>query len=555
MRGLTIIATISLLACGSEGPVYELQDERFVEAVQIRPTVVSATTGPDGGDPVQFEAYARYTGDSLWYPIQDANWTLSNAGVGTLDETGQLTPGTAGGITWVDVEYGGLSARATVTAQYVDTWMVGDPDVSLFDEGRLPIEDSLRVAWYPSKDTAVPRNTRKMAFLVREPDVDNPPTAWRLHITSDLVDLTVFLDDDGWFPTPEQWDRLTSTNSSADLVWEAVAANPTKLWTDTLGPRNLRIERFDAKGTVYYWSSSVQGVKVAPYGETGTDFLSQNTTGDCIGCHSVSNGGVMAFTYGSWEGFVMDESVRTLGLLDLNTMEWRATHTDLIYATYKTFSPDGTRLLTVSNGQMWINDAQTGERIAPIPTEHPVTQAVWSPDGSEVCVVVVDGDWIDDYRFQGSYLARMADLGDDTFGELEPIWVPEGGTAYYPAYSPDGEWLAFVQSDENVSHLPPDAALYVLPTAGGEPVHLEKASKTYSVNTWPHWAPLPDDDVMWLAFTAQRTYGDLSQDILQIWIAGFDAERARQGEDPSWAAFWWPDQDAGEANHRPFWLE
>ena len=59
----------------------------------------------------------------------------------------------------------------------------------------------------------------------------------------------------------------------------------------------------------------------------------------------------------------------------------------------------------------------------------------------------------------------------------------------------------------------------------------------------------------WLSFTAQRNYGDLSQDLLQIWIAGFDAEKARQGEDPSWSAFWWPDQDAGEENHLPFWLE
>jgi hypothetical protein len=328
------------------------------------------------------------------------------------------------------------------------------------------------------------------------------------------------------------------------------------LWTDTIGPRNLRIERFDAKGTVYYWSSSVQGVKVAPYGQTGTDFLSQNTTGECVGCHAVSQSGLMAVTWGSWDGFVMDESVRTLGLLDLNTMEWRATHTDLIYATYKSFSPDGERLLTVSNGQMWVNDSTTGQRITPIPTALPVTQAVWSPDGTEVCVVVVDGEWFDDYRFQGSYLARMADLGDGTFGPLEPLWVPEdGGSAFFPAYSPDGEWIAFVQSDEHVSHLPPDAALYVLPAAGGTPVHLEKASRTYSVNTWPHWAPLPDDDIMWLAFTAQRNYGDLSQDLLQIWIAGFDAEKARQGEDPSWAAFWWPDQDAGEENHLPFWLE
>lgn len=536
--------------------MYEPALERTVEALELRPAELAATTGPEGGAPHGFTAYARYSGDARWYPVEDAAWSLSNVGAGSVAADGVFTPSVEGGVTWVEAAYGGLSARSTATVQYVDTWQVGDPDVGLFEPGRLPVVEDLKVAWYPAHETAVPRNTRKMAFLFRESDPSNPPTAWKMRIWSELVDLTIYTDDDDWHPTPEQWDRLTSTNGGTDLTWEAVAANDTTLWTDVNGPRDLRIERFDAQGTVYYWSSSVQGVKVAPYGETATDFLSQNTTGECIGCHSVSSDGTMAITWGSWDGFVMDDSVRTLGLLDLRTMEWRATHTDLIYSTYKTFSPDSARLLTVSNGQMWLNDATTGERVVQIEHPDPLTQPVWSPDGEEVAVVVVTGDWFDDYRFRGSYLARMADPGDGTFGTLEPLYVPpEGSSVYFPAYSPDGEWLAFIMTDSDQTHLPPDAALYVIPAAGGEPVHLERASRGFGVNTWPNWAPLPDDDIMWISFTAKRNYGNYSDDILQIWIAGFDAERARAGEDPSWAAFWWPDQDAGEENHLPFWLE
>ena len=546
-----------LLSCGRGDPVYEVQKERSVEAIEVRPSVARITTGPEGGEPATFGLWARYSDDLLWYPVTDAAWTLSNSGVGTVDDHGVFTPGSDGGISWLDVQYGGLTARAELTVRYTDTWFNGSPEVSLFDEGALPVDDTLKVAWYPYSDTAVPRNTRKMAFLFREPVPEDPPTAWKMRIWSDIVDIVVFSDDDDWDPSPEQWDRLTSTNGGADLTWVAEAANEGTRWTDVGGERALRVERFDARGTVYYWSSSVQGVKVAPYGETATDFLSMNTTGDCIGCHTVSQAGLMAITWGSWEGFVMDDSVRTLGLLDLNTMEWRATHTDLIYSTYKTFSPDSTRLLTVSNGQMWLNDALTGERLFQIEHDLPVTQPVWSPDGSEVTFVVIDGDWYDDYRFKGSHLARMADLGDGTFGPIETIYEPEedGGSAFFPSYSPDGEWLLWVESDDQISHLPFDAALYVMPAEGGQRVHLEKASSGYAVNTWPTWAPLPDDDIMWIAFTAQRNYGNRSDDLLQIWIAGFDAERARRGEDPSWSAFWYPDQDAGEDNHLPFWLE
>lgn len=551
--GLWMACAGTLLGCGGGGPVTEVSPSRQVVALAIDPGVDVIDTGPAGGDPIQFAVWAQYSGDSAWYPVEGAAWSLSNASVGTLSDDGLLTPTDQQGVTWVTAAYGGQEAQATVTVRYVDTWMLGG-DPSLFDAS--PVETELKVAWYPSDNTAVPRNTDKIAFLVREPDPEDPPTAWELRITSELVDLTVYLDDDDWFPTPEQWARLTSTNSGIDLEWSARAANDHQEWTDVGGVRRLRIERFDARGTVYYWSSSVQGIKQAPYGETARDFISMNTTGDCIGCHAVSADGTLAFTWGSYDEVLIDDSVRTLALLDLETGQYRASHEDLIYSTYKTFSPDGSRLLTVSNGSMWVNDAATGERIAPIPTELPVTQPVWSPDGTEVVVVVIDGEWLDDYRFQGSYLAKMADLGDGSFGPLEPFYVPDAGaTAFFPAWSPDGEWLAFVQSDEHQSHLPPDAGLMVVPAGGGEALHMAAASKDYSVNSWPHWAPLSDDDVMWLAFSAQRNYGDLSQDTLQIWIAGFEPARARQGVDPSWAAFWWPDQDAGEHNHLPFWLD
>ncbi len=39
------------------------------------------------------------------------------------------------------------------------------------------------------------------------------------------------------------------------------------------------------------------------------------------------------------------------------------------------------------------------------------------------------------------------------------------------------------------------------------------------------------------------------------WGAAFDPERAAEGEDPSWPAFWLPSQETGENNHLPTWFE
>ncbi|HNH50119.1 MAG TPA: hypothetical protein PKY30_23995, partial [Myxococcota bacterium] len=75
-------------------------------------------------------------------------------------------------------------------------------------------------------------------------------------------------------------------------------------------------------------------------------------------------------------------------------------------------------------------------------------------------------------------------------------------------------------------------------------------------NSIPRWGPLPDDDVLWLAFSSKRIYGNnLTAGNPQIWVAGFDPIKAGKGEDPSWPAFWLPGQDAAQGNHIPAWAE
>jgi hypothetical protein len=37
-------------------------------------------------------------------------------------------------------------------------------------------------------------------------------------------------------------------------------------------------------------------------------------------------------------------------------------------------------------------------------------------------------------------------------------------------------------------------------------------------------------------------------------VAAFDPKKAKQGLDPSWAAFWLPGQDEAHNNHIPVWV-
>jgi len=71
----------------------------------------------------------------------------------------------------------------------------------------------------------------------------------------------------------------------------------------------------------------------------------------------------------------------------------------------------------------------------------------------------------------------------------------------------------------------------------------------------PTWAPSNKPGVFWLAFSSIRDYGDVlvGTDRDQLWGAAIDPSRIKQGEDPSFAAFWMPFQQLDEGNHRAFW--
>ena len=77
---------------------------------------------------------------------------------------------------------------------------------------------------------------------------------------------------------------------------------------------------------------------------------------------------------------------------------------------------------------------------------------------------------------------------------------------------------------------------------------------TNLTNSWPRWGPIPDDDVLWLAFASTRDYGSLSTDgEAHVWVTAIDTKLAEQGQDPSFPAFWLVQQEVGGGNHAPWW--
>lgn len=529
-------AILFLLVACEKTPVDGVPDVR-VTKLEIDPPVAVVETGPEGGEPVQFSALATFF-DGTTSVLDAPEWTISNRSSGTIDAAGLFSPSaTNGGISYVLARFDGVEAQADLTVVYADEVVEAGADPRGFDQGVVPWD-----MWvYPEDGVNFPRNTPSIQFQWS----DIGATTYRLRFRSDTTDLSVYTTGTSWTADAEQWPLIVSTNAGGSVEVELSGVVGIDVYQDA--PRTLNVNRLDAEGSIYYWSTSAQGIKQIPYGESASDFMTAATSGHCVGCHDMSSTGLISFTYDGGNG--------ALGIKHVSDQSDVVPYGSGLYGNFQTFSPDGRFLLVAYQAALLLDDAVNGTYLWPVAADGPATQPDWSPDGTQVVFVSTTG-WSCDWCFTGGRIAVMDHLGDGTFGAPRIIFEPPAGyNAYYPVFSPDGEWIAFDMSTGD-AYDDTDAAIYVMPAAGGAPFELASANQALGLtNSWPRWAPLPDDSVLWLAFASRRNYGNVVSGMPQIWVAGFDPERARRGEDPSWPAFWLPGQDTTQGNHIPFWNE
>lgn len=100
-------------------------------------------------------------------------------------------------------------------------------------------------------------------------------------------------------------------------------------------------------------------------------------------------------------------------------------------------------------------------------------------------------------------------------GRPEPVpGASENGKSnYFPKFSPDGKWIVFCQAD-GFMLLRPDSALFIMPTAGGNP-HRLACNMDLKMNSWHSWSP----NGRWLVF-ASKANGPYTQ----LWLTHIDEE-------------------------------
>ena len=158
-------------------------------------------------------------------------------------------------------------------------------------------------------------------------------------------------------------------------------------------------------------------------------------------------------------------------------------------ASYLDISPDGGRLAVdvqqPTNGDIWLVDTETGAERRLTFDEASDWTPVWSPDGRRLAYM--------SYGPAGYTLIKVRDV--DAGGEPSTLYTSEIDSTdlWVHSWSPDGDWLAIVESDEGQTNV------YAVSVQGdGDRIPV---AVTPAVESFPQFLP----DGRWLAYDSNET--------------------------------------------------
>ncbi len=516
-----------------------------------------------------------------------ATFSVDNTAPGAIDAASgtYTTSNKAGGTVVVTATYDGKTAVATmnVILQFAVT-QPGGPSSDLFDPSKVTADTDPTKApsfIYPSSGTMFPQNVYKILFQWRraglsafEVKFEGPGVTVKVYSGGSNATCTFAATNAGcWEADLATWTWIASTLAGKTAKVTVTGADPTK--PGTVYPSksiDVLFSKKDVPGAIYYWSTTVAGVRKATVSDSApTNFLTPTETGQCVACHTLSrNGKRLGADVGGEKEWIAEVGPTFPPPILLKKDPKGAD----IPNSWMTFSPDTSRHVTSAKGLLMLRK-EDGTAVGkgtngaiPLGTGVFGQMPDWSPDGK--FLVFAKSATAGGRKVSAGTIAIMPWNGDDTFGSIVEL-VKSTGSAdnnYFPMFAPMSDWIAYGHST-SASEKAPDSQLRLVSVMGGTPFELTKANTivndgvvaTGVSNNQPTWAPKTEDGIVWVAFQSKRDYGAIlsptskyGDEKNQLWVAAIDVSKLGK-EDPSYPAFRLPFQELTENNHRPFWAE
>jgi hypothetical protein len=544
-------------------------------AIQIQPGM--QTLVMDGSTPAaaDYKAIGTFNDGHTDDVTNRVAFSVENADLGMFQGAHFVSDTDHGGITNVIARAGDVAATAPLYLMIRRTF----DDASSQFEG--PATGAAPNLLYPADGVLFPPNLRGLEIhfdpaghKLFEIDFSNPITDVRVYTGCTRVGtgcIYTIADD--------VWGWVSRTN--AGVAGVNVSVRGTDNGGDPVGssaPITFQISRDPLIGAVYYWTTS-NGTAIMRY-----DFASPNPSGasqfagpsmaggECIGCHALSRDGskLVAEVGGQNDGRLL--------LLDVATAKPLVPLGSTGKSIFESWDPDGSRFVGVygdtgaTDFNLQLFDGNTGAIRGDIagtgtaanPADHPD----WSPDGKSIAYVKVGRP----NTLQRMGMGAIMTVGANGGASVTLVPALAGKNRYYPAYSPDSQFVVFdestcpagLSSDESCdADTDPSATLFaVMAKPGSSPVRLDRANASGNLtNSFPKWSPFvfrrsageASSRLMWLTFSSSRPMGARSPTGVWIWMAGIDPDQIGNGVDGSYPAFALPIQDFGTSNHIAQW--
>jgi hypothetical protein len=593
-------ASLGLISCGSDnGP-------RPDSPAPKSPTVDS---GGSGGSP---------SSDGSTIPILSTDVAIGPADDSSAHPGGTLPP------PWQYASDGGVHAYKdpALPADVIDQFG-GPPDTSAANKP---------VIVYPLARSMHPMNLGLITFQFTQGSATS--SVFRIEVKSgnDTFDLFVPCTDPSGhcaYAMPEsEWLDLGTRQAGKDVTFTIAGTDGKGGAVATSDPLTLSFSPEPVLGGLYYWASSAGTIKRATFGSSqAVDYIKPGVTPGfegyaCVACHSVSRDGkTTAFAVTSpshlsttsqttdapWAIFVLPTTDITKPYVK-PTVDAAGVNTSS-FGSFPALSSDGTLMAVAGSTPpdgglpiyLEIRDARTGASLdKKVLSDHTAFGASWdmailpewSPDGKYLAVTLLAiGDWKcfwDHLTCIGTVALMPWDNVAKKLGPAMPLVQSSTATAganhFYPTWSPDGKWIAFVSGRPpptkndyaQKSYDAKDGVLRMVPSdpSGGPytcpgPKCIELANATrYSWDdavadkgfgsTLPKFTPFaqgPNKDLFFITYTSRIDYGFTSDpaNLRQLWMSAIDMSETTG--DPSHVPFWVPYQILTEKNVQPYWTE